>query len=164
MALKQLTVFVENKQGTLVNITDTLAANNVNIRALSIAETDGFGILRLIVDNETEAEKVLTEAGYLIKITEVVGVKIGDAPGKLSYVLRTLADAGINMEYLYAFMARTERHAYVVIRVENNAETEAVLENAGLQDVAPTLAAVLGQEMPQAEGRCLHELLKENER
>ena len=132
MALKQLTVFVENKQGTLVNVTDTLASNNVNIRALSIAETDGFGILRLIVDDETKAEKVLQEEGYLIKITEVVGVKIGDAPGKLSYVLRTLADAGINMEYLYAFMARTERHAYVVLRVENNAETEKVLEDAGL--------------------------------
>lgn len=132
MALKQLTVFVENKQGTLVNVTDTLASNNVNIRALSIAETDGFGILRLIVDDEAKAEKVLQEEGYLIKITEVVGVKIGDAPGKLSYVLRTLADAGINMEYLYAFMARTERHAYVVLRVENNAETEKVLEDAGL--------------------------------
>ena len=132
MALKQLTVFVENKQGTLVNVTDTLAAHDVNIRALSIAETEGYGILRLIVDNETKAEAVLAEAGYLIKITEVVGVKIGDAPGKLSYVLRTLANAGINMEYLYAFMARTERHAYVVLRVENNAETEAVLENAGL--------------------------------
>ena len=132
MALKQLTVFVENKQGTLVNVTDTLAAHNVNIRALSIAETEGYGILRLIVDDEAKAEKVLTEAGYLIKITEVVGVKIGDAPGKLSYVLRTLANAGINMEYLYAFMARTEKHAYVVLRVENNAETEAVLENAGL--------------------------------
>ena len=86
----------------------------------------------MIVDDETNAEKVLVEEGYLIKITEVVGVKIGDAPGKLSFVLRTLADAGINMEYLYAFMARTERHAYVVLRVENNAETEAVLENAGL--------------------------------
>ena len=132
MALKQLTVFVENKQGTLVNVTDTLASNNVNIRALSIAETDGFGILRLIVDDEAKAEKVLQEEGYLIKITEVVGVKIGDAPGKLSYVLRTLADAGINMEYLYAFMARTERHAYVVLRVENNAETEKVLEDVGL--------------------------------
>ena len=131
MALKQLTVFVENKQGTLVTVTDTLAAHNVNIRALSIAETDGFGILRLIVDDEAKAEKVLTQAGYLIKITEVVGVKIGDAPGKLSYVLRTLADAGINMEYLYAFMARTERHAYVVLRVENNADAEAALEKAG---------------------------------
>ena len=132
MALKQLTVFVENKQGTLVHVTDTLAAHDVNIRALSIAETEGYGILRLIVDNETQAEAVLKDAGYLIKITEVVGVKIGDAPGKLSYVLRTLADAGINMEYLYAFMARTERHAYVVLRVENNTETEAVLEKAGL--------------------------------
>ena len=68
----------------------------------------------------------------MIKVIDVVGVKIGDAPGKLSFVLRTLADAGINMEYLYAFMARTERHAYVVLRVEDNAETEAVLENAGL--------------------------------
>ena len=132
MALKQLTVFVENKQGTLVNVTDTLADHDVNIRALSIAETEGYGILRLIVDDEAKAEKVLTAAGYLIKITEVVGVKIGDAPGKLSYVLRTLDHAGINLEYLYAFMARTEKHAYVVLRVENNAETEAVLENAGL--------------------------------
>ena len=132
MALKQLTVFVENRQGSVVSVTDTLAAHNVNLRALSIAETEGFGILRLIVDDEEAAEKVLAGEGYLIKITEVVGVKIGDAPGKLSYVLRTLADAGINMEYLYAFMARTERHAYVVLRVENNAETEKVLEDAGL--------------------------------
>ena len=90
MALKQLTVFVENKQGTVVAVTDTLAAHDINIRALSIAETDGFGILRLIVNDEEKAEKVLTEDGYLIKITEVVGVKIGDAPGKLSYVLKTL--------------------------------------------------------------------------
>ena len=132
MALKQLTVFVENKQGALVAVTDTLATHHINIRALSIAETEGFGILRLIVDDEAKAEKVLAEEGYLIKITEVVGVKIGDAPGKLTYVLKTLADAGINMEYLYAFISRTERHAYVVLRVENNGETEAVLESAGL--------------------------------
>ena len=131
MALKQLTVFVENKQGTLVSVTDALAGNDINIRALSIAETEGFGILRLIVDNEAAAEKVLADAGYLIKITEVVGVKIGDAPGKLSAALKVLNEAGINMEYLYAFMARTERHAYVVVRVENNQEAEAGLEKAG---------------------------------
>ena len=145
MALKQLTIFVENKQGTVVNVTDTLAAHNINIRALSIAETDGFGILRLIVDDEATAEKVLTEEGYLIKITEVVGVKIGDAPGKLSYVLRTLADAGINMEYLYAFMARTEKHAYVVIRVEDNDVAEDALAKAGFKKVTnnnPTLTPV----------------------
>ena len=131
MALKQLTVFVENKQGSVVPVTDALANHNINIRALSIAETEGFGILRLIVDNEAVAEEVLMQAGYLIKITEVVGVKIGDAPGKLSAALKVLKDAGINMEYLYAFMARTERHAYVVLRVENNAHAEAALEKAG---------------------------------
>ena len=131
MALKQLTVFVENKQGTVVSVTDALANNNINIRALSIAETEGFGILRLIVDNQDAAESVLAEAGYLIKNTDVVGVKIGDAPGKLSGALNVLNEAGINMEYLYAFMSRTERHAYVVLRVENNAEAEAALEKAG---------------------------------
>ena len=131
MALKQLTVFVENKQGTVVTVTDTLAANNINLRALSIAETEGFGILRLIVDDEQAAEKVLAEAGYLIKITDVVGVKIGDAPGKLTEALRVLNEADINMEYLYAFMARTEKHAYVVLRVQDNAKAEGVLEQAG---------------------------------
>lgn len=131
MALKQLTVFVENRQGALVSVTDTLANHNINLRALSIAETEGFGILRLIVDDEATAEKVLAEEGYLINITEVVGVKIGDAPGKLSAALGVLNQAGINVEYLYAFMARTERHAYVVLRVRDNTEAEAVLEKAG---------------------------------
>ena len=131
MALKQLTVFVENKQGTVVAVTEVLAAHNINLRALSIAETEGFGILRLIVDDEAAAEKVLTQEGYLMKITDIVGVKIGDAPGKLSAALKVLNDAGINVEYLYAFMARTEKHAYVVLRVEDNAEAEAILEKAG---------------------------------
>ena len=131
MALKQLTIFVENKQGTVVSVTDTLAKNDVNIRALSIAETEGFGILRLIVDDEAKAKTVLAEEGYLIKITEVVGVKIGDAPGKLSAALKVLNEAGINIEYMYAFMARTERHAYVVLRVQDNEESEAILEQAG---------------------------------
>ena len=131
MALKQLTVFVENKQGTVVSVTDTLAAHNVNLRALSIAETEGFGILRLIVDNEEAAKKVLAEEGYLIKITEVVGVKIGDAPGKLTEALRVLNKADINMEYLYDFIARTEKHAYVVLRVQDNTKAESVLEQAG---------------------------------
>lgn len=131
MAIRQITVFVQNKQGALVSITETLAANQVNIRALSIAETEDFGILRLIVNDEETAQKTLSDAGYLIKVTEVVGVKIGDAPGKLTGALAVLDKAGINLEYLYAFMARTERHAYVVLRVEDNAATEAALEAAG---------------------------------
>ena len=131
MSIKQLTIFVENKQGAIVDITETLANHNVNIRALSIAETEAFGILRLIVNDEETAEKMLKEEGYLIKVTEVVGVKIGDAPGKLSSALAVLDKNNINLEYLYAFMARTEKHAYVVLRVENNNSAEAALEEAG---------------------------------
>ena len=131
MAIRQITVFVQNKQGALVSITEALAANQVNIRALSIAETEDFGILRLIVNDEETAQKTLSDAGYLIKVTDVVGVKIGDAPGKLTGALAVLDKAGINLEYLYAFMARTEKHAYVVLRVEDIAATETALEAAG---------------------------------
>ena len=131
MAIKQLTVFVENKQGTVASVTGMLSKKDINLRALSIAETEGFGILRLIVNDEATAKKTLEDEGYLIKITEVVGVKIGDAPGKLSEALNVLDKAGINVEYLYAFMARTEKHAYVVLRVEDNKAAENVLEGAG---------------------------------
>ena len=131
MAIKQLTVFVQNKKGTVVSVTDILSKNNINLRALSIAETQDFGILRMIVNDEAAAEKVLSENGYLIKTIDVVGVKIGDAPGKLTAALDVLDKNDINVEYLYAFMARTEKHAYVVLRVEDNAEAEAILEKAG---------------------------------
>ena len=131
MSLKQLTVFVENKQGTLVDITEVLAHHNVDQRALSIADTEEFGILRLIVNDNDTAVKALQEHDYLIKMTEVVGVKIGDAPGKLSAALRALDEHGINLEYLYAFLARTQKHAYVVLRVADNAAAEQVLTEAG---------------------------------
>ncbi len=136
MAIKQLTVFVQNTKGTIVAVTDVLAKNNINIRALSIAETEDFGILRLIVNNEKAAEKVLEEHGYLIKVVDVVGVKIGDEPGKLTAALDVLDKADINVEYLYAFMARTEKHAYVVLRVENNETAESALTNAGFKLIA----------------------------
>ena len=122
MSLKQLTIFVENKQGTLVKITDALAKNDINIRALSIADTQDFGILRLIVTDYDKAEKTLHDAGFLVKCTEVVGVKIGDAPGKLSMALDVLDKAEINMEYLwqyiqltckyYGFYSRNDWHCY----------------------------------------------------
>lgn len=131
MAIKQLTVFVQNKKGAVVSVTGILSDNNVNLRALSIAETQDFGILRLIVNDENTAEQVLSENGYLIKVTDVVGVKIGDAPGKLTDALDVLDKADINVEYLYAFMARTEKHAYVVLRVEDNAAAEKALTEAG---------------------------------
>ena len=133
MAIKQLTVFLPNRKGTVVSVTDILANNNVNLRALSIAETEEFGILRLIVNDADTAEKILAEQGYLIKTVDVVGVKIGDEPGKLTEALTVLDKADINVEYLYAFMTRTEKHAYVVLRVENNQAAEAALTDAGFK-------------------------------
>ena len=136
MAIKQLTVFVQNKKGTVVAVTDILSKNNINLRALSIAETQDFGILRMIVNDEKAAETVLAENGYLIKVIDVVGVKVGDEPGKLAAALNVLDKADINVEYLYAFMARTEKHAYVVLRVEDNAVAEAALEAAGFRIIS----------------------------
>ena len=133
MSIRQLTVFVENKPGTVVSVTDKLSEYNINLRALSIAEAKEFGILRIIVNDEAKAEKILSEAGYLIKITEVIGVKISDEPGKLSEALKVLDENKINMEYLYAFMSRTEKHAYVVIRVEDNRGAEDALVKAGFK-------------------------------
>ena len=136
MAIKQLTVFIQNKKGTVVSVTEILAKNDINLRALSIAETQDFGILRLIVTDEYAAEKVLRENGYLIKVIDVVGVKIGDAPGKLTAALDVLDKANIHVEYLYAFMARTEKHAYVVLRVEDNEEAESILTSAGFKMIS----------------------------
>lgn len=133
MAIKQLTVFVQNKKGTVVSVTEILSENHINLRALSIAETQDFGILRLIVNDENTAEAVLKKNGYLIKVIDVIGVKIGDEPGKLSEALAVLDKKNINVEYLYAFMARTEKHAYVVLRVEDNATAEKALSDAGFR-------------------------------
>ena len=133
MAIKQLTVFVQNKKGTVVSVTDILAKNHINLRALSIAETQDFGMLRLIVNDEAAASVALRDGGYLIKTIDVVGVKISDEPGKLTEALDVLDKHDINVEYLYAFMARTEKHAYVVLRVENNDAAEAALTAAGFK-------------------------------
>lgn len=143
MALQQVTVFVQNRKGALVDITATLADAGVNLRALSIADSQEFGILRLIVNDTETAVSALKEKGYLINTIDVVGVKIGDAPGKLSKALEVLDKAHINMEYLYAFMARTEKHAYVVLRVADNAAAEAALEAEGFHMITDADVAKL---------------------
>lgn len=131
MALKQLNVFVENKSGSLLPVTSALADANIDIRALSLADTAEFGILRLIVTDVDAAAAALEKIGCVVNVCEVVGVKIGDKPGKLSGALRVLCEANVNMEYLYAFLTRTEKHAYVVLRVADNAAAEQVLTQAG---------------------------------
>ncbi len=136
MAIKQLTVFVENKQGALVEITDLFASNGIDMRALSIADTQDFGILRVIVNDTESAIRILRNGGHLVQATDVIAVKISDAPGKLSAALHALNVSGINVEYLYAFLARTQRHAYVVLRVADNASATAILEEAGFHMVS----------------------------
>lgn len=136
MSVKQLTVFVANKPGALVEITDLFAANHIDMRALSIADTQEFGILRVIVNDTAEALRILKAGGYLVQATDVIAVKISDTPGKLSSALHVLNVHDINVEYLYAFIARTARHAYVVLRVADNNAATATLEEAGFHLVS----------------------------
>ena len=133
MAIQPLTVFLENKQGKLAQVTRLLAENGIDLRALSIADTAEFGILRLIVSNTEKAKEILVSDGTLVQITEVVGVRLSDRPGELAEVLSELDRAGINVEYLYAFLMRTENSAYVVLRVAENDQAEKILQKAGFQ-------------------------------
>ena len=132
MAIKQLSVLVDNKKGALADITDLLAAANIDLRAMSIADTQDYGILRLIVSDTDKAVQVLTDTEVIATTTEVIAVSIDDEPGGLSRVLRILANNQINMEYLYAFTAAAKGHAYVVFRVEDNAAAEKVLTDNGI--------------------------------
>ena len=131
MTIRQLTVFVENRQGAMAEVTGELASHNVDLRALSMADTQEFGVLRLMVKDVDAALAVLREAGHIVNVTPVIAVKISDAPGRLAQALSVLDEAGINIEYLYAFLTRTEKHAYVVLRVADNAAAETALEKAG---------------------------------
>lgn len=133
MSIRQLTVFVENRQGAMAEVTRELAQHNVDLRALSMADTQEFGVLRLIVKDVDSALTVLRESGHIVNVTPVTAVKISDAPGRLSQALSVLDRAGINIEYLYAFLTRTEKHAYVVLRVEDNDGAKNALSEAGFK-------------------------------
>lgn len=137
MAIKQISVFVENKQGRLAQITSILAENNVDIRALSIADTTDYGILRLIVNDPEKAIKVLKESKLTVSITNVLGIGLPDKPGGFSLAIKTLSDAGISVEYAYAFITpRTEGEAYVIIRVEDNDAATKVCKEKGIKVIS----------------------------
>lgn len=135
MAIKQVSVFVENKQGTLCVITDVLAKNGVDMKALTLADTADFGIMRMIVTDTDKARDVLSEMGYLVKVNEVVAVEMENKPGALSEAITALGEAGMNIEYLYAFIAVCGKNARVVIRVDDNAKAEAILSAKGISVV-----------------------------
>ena len=133
MIIKQISIFVENKKGRLAEITETLAKAGANIRALSIADTTDFGILRLIVDKPEDAALALKEAGITVSITNVIAVGINDVPGSFAVPMRILADAGIDVEYMYAFITRQSEKAYVILRVADNDEAAKVLIDSGVE-------------------------------
>lgn len=136
MNIKQISVFLENKPGALYAMTGVLAQNQVDMRALSVAETKDFGIVRMIVDDVYKATTVLKEAGYIHSITPVLGVAIPDVPGGLNKVLQVLTDADVNVEYMYAFLGgKKADHAYMVFRVEDNEAATAALAARGIKTV-----------------------------
>ena len=136
MAITQLSVFVENKSGRLAAIADILAQNNINIRALSIADTADFGILRIIVDDTDLAISVLSSAGITVRRTEVIGVTIDDVPGGLSKILTTISNSGMVIEYMYAFVGKTHEKAITIIRTDDMDITLSVLAKNGIHVVS----------------------------
>ncbi len=130
--LKQLSVFVENKTGRLVEITGALAKSGVDIRALSIADTTDYGILRLIVNDPEKALESLKQSGMTVSLTTVIAVEIPDTPGALNNVVAILSENGISIEYMYAFLNPTKSAACVILRVEDNLKAAEVLNDNGI--------------------------------
>lgn len=131
MTVKQLSVFVENKPGRLAGVTDILAKSEIDIRALSVADTTDYGILRLIVSDPKKACEVLKESDYTVKLTDVIVVELDDEVGILAKTLSLLDSNGISVEYLYAFIGRDKGKAFIIIRVEDNDKAVEVLLNNG---------------------------------
>lgn len=133
MGVKQISVFIENKAGHLAEFTKMLADNNINIQALSIADTQDYGILRIIVDNPDESVVTIKKHGYVCTVNNVLGVEIDDTPGSFAEVLSVLAANEIFVEYVYAFNTQIAGKAYMVFRVNDNAKAKEALEADGIK-------------------------------
>lgn len=135
MFVKQLSIFVENKQGRLANILDTLSKNNIDICALSLADTTDFGVLRIIVSQPELAQQVLREEGVISKTSEVLAVEIADTPGALADILRLLDEGDHSVEYMYAFVGQKDNNAIVVIKTNELASAEEHLNQSGVHTI-----------------------------
>ena len=133
----QLSIFLENKKGRLFNTLDIIEELNINIRALSIADTSEFGVLRLIVTDPYTVKEKLEEKDFIVKITKVLAVSINDEPGGLNKVLRVLDDNDINLEYLYAFVEQKTYNAIVILRLENMVEGLKILKEGNSEIISP---------------------------
>jgi len=127
--VEQISVFLENKAGRLEEVTSILAEANINIRALSLADTSDFGILRLIVNDNNKAKEELKKAGFAVAKTEVVAVEVSDQPGGLHHILRILKKANVNVEYMYAFVQQNGAHAVLIFRFDNLGEALRILKD-----------------------------------
>ena len=132
MTMKQLSVFVENKPGTLAEITGILGAKEIDRCALSVADTERYGILRLIVNNPQKAEDALKAAGFKVSLTDVIAIAVSHKPGGLSEALKYVAQAGIAVEYMYAFVSPKADTAYVILRVQDNQKAILALQQGGI--------------------------------
>lgn len=132
MTVKQISVFVENKPGKLAELTNILHQNNIDMRALSIAEAEDFGVVRIIVNDSYNTACVLKDAGYILSVTPVLAAAIDDKPGALDAILDILGEAGINLEYTYAFLGRVHGKAYMIMRVSDNEKAIDALSAKGV--------------------------------
>ncbi|AJF06665.1 ACT domain-containing protein [Geoalkalibacter subterraneus] len=136
MKVEQISIFIENKSGRLAEVTDVLGKAGVNIRALSLADTSDFGILRLIVDKTDQAQKALKEKGFTVNKTEVVAVEVPDRPSGLCGILQILDSAGVNVEYMYAFVERCGQNAVIIFRFDDTEGAIRVLTEKGVTVLA----------------------------
>ncbi len=132
MSVKQISVFIENKKGALAEVTSFIASHGINLYALSIADTQDFGILRIITDDPDSAREKLRAEGYTVTATSVLAVEIDDTPGSMAAILNVLNDADIIVEYTYAFMAKAANKAYMIFRVDNKEKATAALEKSNI--------------------------------
>ncbi len=130
---EQISVFLENKAGRLAEVADVLGGKGINIRALSLADTTDFGILRLIVNDREGAKKALKEAGFTVGITQVIAVEVEDKPGGLAKILKVLASEGIIVEYMYAFVERSSGNAVLIFKFENLDKAIEILKGHGVK-------------------------------
>ncbi len=134
MSVNQVSVFLENKPGTLNKMTEVLAKNNVNIRALSLADTKDFGIVRMIVNDVYEATNVLKDANFVATFTPVLVYGISDEAGSLNNLLQKFAEADVNIEYMYAFAG--QKNAFMIFRVNDTKKAENLLASKGLKSLS----------------------------
>lgn len=129
MQVKQISVFLENRKGRLCEVCELLGSNNINIRALTIAETESFGVMRTVVDKPDEAVELLSKNGFTANLTDVVAVEVDDMPGGLATVLKAFVDADINVEYMYGFTDKPADKAMMVFRFDDTDRARKLIES-----------------------------------